>query len=321
MNTFYFFFSLFFLLFFYICVMFRRMCLFLAPSKKKKKDVSSIAFRKVSGKPGSNPSEALSQTLLESLYEPNMCNDPIKTRANVENERRLSAAYDRLQNVRDVCFEKRMSKLIARGIEALEAIPTGELKDEATLLNSEQPPLDLRRPTLTPPPPPNSGFEQAYGMDVPQLRALQSEYPVRTRVDESLRENTETYPFAPLESVQQLIEKTRDEIEKYHGAIRAAVPVTGPMGEGFEAGVALQTKALARQQLILDLFSDEHLRETYDADESFREAERERRGIIPLEFEEPVIPGPLRLDGTRQIPNGLPMERPEQEPKYEPSLV
>lgn len=227
------------------------------------------------------------QVAMEYLYERVQCHDMKKTRSEVENERAISYAHDRLATVSEHNFEVRMSRLVERMNEAMEAVPA-ELLEEACLLNSQQPPLNLRRPSLTPP---LLGYEPGFGFDVPQLRGAQHENPPLKRDTDRLQYGDAAYPQFPfLEAgvMEEFTTKVTSELDACHGEVRQAVPTTGTEGEAWEAFVALNRKALARQKLLLDLANDPELAEQYSSDDAFAAEVRQRRGLLPLDIEAPI---------------------------------
>lgn len=288
--------------------------------------------------------EKFSLAALEYVYEANLANDGVSKRApDVAKERRVSEAYDRYASILDVEFDRRVDRLTQRMNEALDALPA-EYLEEATLLNSEAPPLAFRLPKLSPPVP---GFEPAFGFDVPQLRvAQQDDRPVR-RMTEKLQlqatleateelerrvatarpgggadesaassaadggsgaaeggsggeEQTEmtavTFPFVDGSDVRAILRTAQDKMDELHGAMRSAVPLTGTSGEEWEAHCALQHRAFARQQLILDLADSPDLQAKFAEDKHFAAAERARRGLLPLEEES--APAEFDLSGN-----------------------
>ncbi|ESL11229.1 hypothetical protein TRSC58_01026 [Trypanosoma rangeli SC58] len=161
-----------------------------------------------------------------------------------------------------------------------------QAREEALLLSSEQPPGNYRRPSLTPPVP---GYEPGYGLDVPQLCSQQAEYPPVVRPTDALEFGADadpSFPFVDAHRIEDLTALCAQKLEEWHGEIREAAPLTGVEGEAWEAYVALQKKALARQQLIFDLCNNPELREQYDADSEFREQQWAERGMLPLEISE-----------------------------------
>jgi hypothetical protein len=297
---------------------------------------ATAALISAAGKGGAGTSqklqtdEKLALAGLEYLYEANLANDGNNKRAaDVAKERRVSEAYDRYMHVIDSEFDRRVDRLVARMNEALDALPD-EYLEEATLLNSEAPPLSFRLPKQSPPIP---GFEPALGFDVPQLRVVQAdEKPIPRATDtmqlaatmevmdeldqfaanagrgmasstgegggsatgeEGQQQQdegptvTNTYPFVDSSRVRELLTSSQAKLDELHGEMRSTVPLTGTSGEEWEAHCALQRRAFARQQLILDLAEKPELRERFDADEAFAAAERARRGILPLEEESP----------------------------------
>jgi hypothetical protein len=240
------------------------------------------------------------QAVLEYVFEVNHPNDPNKGKQKINEERLLSAAVDKALSHSERRYNERLASLVTRLNEALDQVPE-ELKNEALIFNSEQPPLGLRRPSLTPPLP---GYRPGFGLDVPQLRAPQQEFPEMSAPTDSLME-TDSWPFVETESIAEVTRSAAQVLDEAHGAARSDIPLTGVEGEAWEAYVALNRKALARQQLICDLINDPTLKEKYDEDPDFRAAELEKRGILPLEVEEEadVIRTPVHY---------------AQAPKYEP---
>lgn len=238
------------------------------------------------GKIGSE--EKWAQAAMEYLHEKRHCNDSRKRQHDVDNERRVAFAFDRYCAVNEKIFAARMSRLVSRMTEALEAmteLSMEQAREEAVLLSSEQPPGNYRRPALTPP---LSGYEPGYGLDVPQLRSKQAEYPPKVRPTDAIEFGEDadaSFPFVESYRMEDLAAQCARELEERHGEIREAAPLTGVEGEAWEAYVALQKKALARQQLIFDLCNDPELRERYDADAEFREQQWAERGMLPLEIE------------------------------------
>ncbi|CAJ1033483.1 hypothetical protein, conserved [Leishmania lindenbergi] len=252
------------------------------------KKQSAAGYMASAGKVGSE--EKWAQAAMEYIHEKNHVNDARKRQQDVDQERSISGAYDRYSAVSEAKFDKRLSRLIARMSEALEEMQKLGLKEaleEAVLLNSEQPPGHYRRPSLTPP---LVGYEPGFGLDVPQLRSQQAEYPPLRRPTDWLEfgEGGDDFPYVDTHKIEDLTAKHEARLEEQHGVLREAAPLTGVEGEGWEAYVALHRKALARQHLIIDLHNDPELRAKYDADETFRAAEWEKRGIKPLHIEAPL---------------------------------
>jgi hypothetical protein len=140
-------------------------------------------------------------------------------------------------------------------------------------------------PSLTPPIP---GYEPGFGLDVPQLRAQQAEYPPLVRPTDRLQYSDEApeFPFVDPEAVRATTLEQKAKLVKEHGEIRQAAPVTGAEGEAWEAYVALNIKALARQELVIQLCTDPMLKAEYDSDESFRQRVWAERGLTSLEIED-----------------------------------
>ena len=251
----------------------------------KKQTASS--FMAAAGKTGNE--EKYAQVAMEYIYEKNHVNDGRKRLRDVQGERALQLAYDRFSAVGDKAFDERMQRLVDRMNEAVEAIPDA-LRDEALLLNSQQPPLNYRLPTLTPP---IHSYEPGFGLDVPQLRAQQMEYPPLVRPTDPMQfggEASDSFPFVDAESIRTLTLDSKAKFEREHGEIRQAAPVTGVEGEAWEAYAALNKKALARQELILQLCGDPEFKERYDSDEEYRQQVWSERGMLPLEIEDDSPP-------------------------------
>jgi len=226
---------------------------------------------------------------MEYIYERNPLNDQRKRQADVAEERAVSIAFDTYASVSEKAWSVRLETMLYHMNEAMASIPT-ELLDESILLQSQQPPLNFRRPTLTPP---VVGYEPGFGLDVPQLRAQQQEYPAVTRPTDAVEfggsattTTGSTFPFIDTEQLDRVVNTAKAAQETQLGAIRSRAPTTGVEGEAWEAYCALNAKALARQKLILDLASNETFREEYNkGTEEEWEAERFRRGMLPLEIE------------------------------------
>eukprot|EP00796_Vickermania_ingenoplastis_P004459 gene4459-3254_t len=224
--------------------------------------------------------EKWGQTALEYIYQQNHTVDPGKRQHDVASERRASTAFDRLLSVNETVLELRMGRLAERMTEALEVLQQlglQETLDEATMLNGEQPPANYRRPSLTPPLP---GYEPGFGMDVPQLKSQQMEYPPVTRLTDPLEFSgaATTFPYVPPHEVEDLTHNTAQLLERQSGELREAAPTTGVEGEGFAARLALEQKALARQALILELAADPSFKESYNSDEAL--SELDMNGLI-----------------------------------------
>lgn len=273
------------------------------------KKQTQAGYLAAAGKTGGE--EKWAHASMEYIYEKVHVNDPKKRRRDIQNETQMSFAYDRFDDVSQVNFEHRMERLIARMSEALEAIPSDELREEALLVNSQQPPLNFRRPSLTPP---VFGYEPGFGFDVPQLKVQPMEYPSVLRPTDKLEQEDRTtspecpsFPFVDAEEMVRLVDEATAKLNKEHGEIRSAAPLTGVEGEAWEAYTALNKKALARQRLILDLSRDPELRDKYDSDEIFRAGELSTRGIVEIE-----------LEGV--MPNRVKVERHyAQDPHYQPT--
>ena len=223
--------------------------------------------------------EKFGQSCLEYIYEMNRPNTPTKTRRDAEDELLMARAADRYFSIGDAEFHRRLSKLVDRGSDALAALPD-ELRSEACVLNSEMPPLSFRRPTLTPP---LAGYDPAFGLDVPANRARVLEYPPVTRIDDDLLEADREYPLLAPDVVAEINSTLSQHLSVTHSEARSTIPQTGPMGEAWEAEMALQKRAVARQELILKLAEDPDLRERFDTDDQFRSELMAEKGLSPLE--------------------------------------
>ncbi|KPI85443.1 hypothetical protein ABL78_5497 [Leptomonas seymouri] len=253
------------------------------------KKQTAAGYMASAGKVGSE--EKWAHAAMEYIHEKNHVNDARKRQQDVAQERGIANAYDRYSAVSEAKFDARLAALIARMSEALEVMQELGLDscvEEAVLLNSEQPPGNYRRPSLTPP---LLGYEPGFGLEVPQLRSQQTEYPPVRRPTDTLEFSSQRapeFPFVDAHLIEDLTAKHEAQLEEQHGTLREAAPLTGVEGEAWEAYVALQHKALARQKLIMDLHNDPEMREKYDIDEEFRMAEWERRGMGVLEVEAPL---------------------------------
>ncbi|CUG90026.1 Hypothetical protein, putative [Bodo saltans] len=270
------------------------------------KKQTQAGYLAAAGKTGSE--EKWAHASMEYIYEKVHVTDSKKRKHDIDAENQMSFAYDRFDHVSTTNFEQRMERLVARLTEALEAIPSDELRDEAIFLNSQQPPLNLRRPSLTPP---IFGYEPGFGFDVPQLKAQPLEYPSIVRPTDRLEQETaaspgSSFPFVESDDISKLTESAAAQLEREHGEIRSAAPVTGVEGEVWEAYTALNKKALSRQRLIFDLSLDPEFRERYDGDEEFRRETLQSRGMVAMDFE-------------RADPHQLKVERHySQDPHYQP---
>lgn len=259
----------------------RRECVLIATSPTRAKRPPSTG---VSGSAGGSE-EKWAQAAMEFIYEANQTADAGRRAGDVRRERQLSTAFDRYMKANEVVLERRMGRLAARMGECLELLTKlrmPETLEEATMLNSEQPPLHFRRPTLTPP---LVGYAPGFGMDVPQLKAQQMEYPAVRRETDELEYGAGGgghFPFVEVHDIADLVQKSTHALTTQAGEIRQAAPTTGVEGESFAAHVALEAKALARQKLLLDLAMNASFRDEYERDEAFRLAELERRGLRRL---------------------------------------
>lgn len=294
------------------------------PLLQKKPQTATNAYLAGASKTGNE--EKWAQAAMEYIYEKNHVNDSRKRASDVEGERKLAAAFDRLCHVNQTFFEHRLGRLIARMNESLEEMQKLGLSgclEEALVMNAEQPPGNYRRPSLTPP---LQGYEPGFGLDVPQLKSQQNEHPAVVRPTDHLQyslagvaasgqmafaepedgegskedaffgasaagDEVTFFPYVDAHQVEDLTARCTEELEAIHGEIREAAPVTGVEGEGWEAYVALQKKALARQKLIFDLSNDPDFLKRYSADAELRAKEWERRGMLPLEVETDDVSG------------------------------
>lgn len=277
---------------------------------------TAATFLGQAGKTGSE--EKWGQVAMEYIYEKVQTNDPKKRAAEVAQERAMATAFDRYTARNELVFEERLARLTARQIEAMEAIPE-PLLDEALLLNSEQPPLNFSRPSLTPPIP---GFEPGYGIDVPQLRTEYPEFPKMVRPTDHIEFGAEPeaeFPFVDPNAMLSFTTKYADRLESMHGQIRKEAIASGPEGEQWEAYAALNKKAVARQRLILELSADPELKEQYDSDEAFRAEELQRRGIVDLATEDDSsLTAAERLSKAPNVPREAAPIHYAQEAKYQP---
>jgi hypothetical protein len=271
----------------------------------QKKQTQS-GYLAAAGKTGNE--EKWAHASMEYVYEKVHVNDSKKRKHDIVNENQMAFAYDRFDNVSEAHFEMRMGRLISRLTDALDAIPSDELRDEAIFVNSQQPPLNFRRPSLTPP---IFGYEPGFGFDVPQLKAQPMEYPSVIRPTDRLEQDMasspeSSFPFVESDDLAKLADFATAQLEREHGEIRSAAPLTGVEGEAWEAYTALNKKALARQRLILDLSSDPQMRERYESDDDFRVETLQSRGIMALEVE---VVDPHQLKVERHY---------SQDPHYQP---
>jgi hypothetical protein len=274
---------------------------------------SFAASKAGSAKVGSE--EKFGQAALEYLYERNQFNDGKKRAPDVAAERQMSLAFDRLCGVGDRAFEARLDRLTGRMAEALEAMPD-ELRGECLVLHSQQPPLNYRRPTLSPP---VAGYAPGFGLDVAQMRGEQAEYPATARDTDAVEDDERAFPFVDSDAVAGLTADVGAGIERLHGTTRSTAPLTGTAGEAWEAQMLLQKRALARQRLLLDLSNDGELQERYDGDAAFRAAELERRGVLPLSVEDEVPEACFDAAApARAVPPQPTPLHYSQAPKYQP---
>lgn len=271
---------------------------------------AAAAFTGKGGSVKLGSDDKFAQAAFEYIFERNTVDAP-KRRSEIEEERAIAMAYDRFVAAGDREHDARLAKLIERMSEVLDSLPEA-LREEALLLNSQQPPFAFRRPTLTPP---LASYEPAFGLDVPQLRGRVEEYPPVARADDAITETT-TYPLVDPDTVRDIAAKVEGNLRQVHNTIRRTTPATGVLSEAWEAEVALQRKAIARQQLILKLCDDEDFREAYDTDEEKRRIELQQRGIVPLAVEEPLwdgegrVPAPPAPLHYAQLPKAMEPRQP-----------
>ena len=110
--------------------------------------------------------EVFGQAAMEYIFEENRP-DVMKTARDVDDERLLGMAVDRLYRHSQLVQDRRLRAVVRRSTEVLASLPE-ELQIEASVLNTEQPPYGFRRSTLTPP---LDGYEPGFGLDVPANRA------------------------------------------------------------------------------------------------------------------------------------------------------
>lgn len=232
--------------------------------------------------------EKWAQVAMEYIYELNRPSEAGKRHSDVEWERRLSTCFDRFLRINEKTMEKRMNRLVQRmneSIEKLKQFGMAETVEEATMLNTDQPPLNFRRPSLTPPLP---GYEPGFGMDVPQLKAQQMEYPPVRRLTDDIEfsgSSASLFPFVEQHEIDALTHTTLSNIDRESGELCEKAPTTGVEGEAWAARVALERKALARQKLILDLVGNPLFQEQYNNNDAFRFQEWRKRGMAPLDIE------------------------------------
>ncbi|EPY28565.1 hypothetical protein STCU_05015 [Strigomonas culicis] len=191
----------------------------------------------------------------------------------------------------------------ATAAAADDAAPASTLIEECVLLHTEQPPGSFQRPALAPP---LAGYEPGYALDVPQLRSQQAEYPAVHRPTDDLQfrgggggatddggfaaaaepDSYHQFPYVETYALEDLTAQYEKKLDGLHGALRLHMPLTGVEGEGWEAYVALQRKALRRQRLLIDLAQQGDFAERFERNEDgFRDAELARRGLLPLRVE------------------------------------
>ena len=226
-----------------------------------------------------------------------VCNDGHrKKQADVDRERSFALACDRLLQQTDEMWDKQMNSSIQRQNEVLESLPE-EFIENATSLNAQPFPLNVSKPKLTPP---LSGYEPAYGMDVPQLRAEIPQYPNPSPAKDQMEAGDES-------SVRNFTVKKLRAWRDALGRVRKAYPYTGPEGEQFELYCALNMRSLQRQLLILDMSDDPTLRSQME-NADFSAAERERRGIQGITVSEE----------RNVLKDGAPTLHAAQSPLYHP---
>jgi hypothetical protein len=240
---------------------------------------------------------------LAYLHEPVRVGDPNKMYMDVVRERVVALSYERLAIFEERRHKAQVERCVAVLNEALDAVPD-EFLEEATLINSDAASPLQQPPALTPPVP---DYLPAFGFDVPVLRTNQREFPSRRNTMEEFSTDLTEWPLVSPQQVEQLTQQEQQRVESVHSRFRAQAPTTGVEGESFEAYFALEKRALNRQKLILDLHNDDSLREKFEADDGFAAAERERRGILPLEVDErPYLPALEAVEGDFK---GVPFRR------------
>eukprot|EP00759_Apiculatamorpha_spiralis_P015053 PhF_6_TR2171/c0_g1_i1/m.3547 len=246
-----------------------------APKKKGSHvKVSASVMQNAFAKPKSGGEEKFGQTLLEYIAETaTVPNDPKKRSGDVERERHLSGALERVMAVADAKWDRRMEVILRRQHEALEALPE-EFLDDATALDSSVMPLNMTRPRMTAPLP---EYEPGFGLDVPQLKAETPEYPHPT--------NDQPVEYTDVSEVRAYTNTQLQRWEDALGNVRKEYPFTGPEGEQYEMYCYLNIRALKRQLLLLDIAEDPEGLGEKMKDATFAQQEREKRGISPLQLE------------------------------------
>lgn len=248
----------------------------------KKVDNSAL----FSGKGGPNKlatDEKFGQAALEYIFEPNGVDAP-KTNAEVEEERLTALALDRMYALGDAELDRRLERQTQRANAVMAALP-GDLRIEASILNSEQPPLAFRRPSLTPP---LEGYEPGFGLDVASMHAQVKQYPDDAEVDAEIADGDKQYPLVDPEVMDEFNEGAIKHLEALHDAARGRVANAGPSSEAWEASLALEKRAARRQRLIFRLAEDPDMQERYDTDDAFRTHVQAEYGLLPLQ-EEPAL--------------------------------
>ena len=220
-----------------------------------------------------------------------------KKQVDVERERQYALGSERFLQRTDIQWDSILKKSILRQNEALDSLPQ-EFLGEATALNTQPYPVNVRPPKLTPP---IFGYEPAYGMDVPQLRGDITEYPQQ---EPNLSDTDGQDSGKARQLVVEIIEKWSDAL----GQLRSAYPYTGPEGEQFEMYCYLNIRAFKRQLLLLDIGDDPEGFGKAMQNADFAARERAKRGILPLEIQAE----------RNVIADGPPTLHESQSPQYVP---
>ena len=256
--------------------------------KDKKHGIDQLMKESFSTQRSTND-DKIGQNFIDYVAEySTVANDGLrKKQADVDRERQYALGCERFLQKCDADWDLQMQRAIMRQNEALESLPK-EFIEEATIPNTQPYPLNMSRPKLTPP---IYGYEPAYGMDVPQLRAEVMEYPLPTNTEHT--DDTQDTTTARQFTLQKL-QEWKDAL----GGLRSEYPYTGPEGEQFEMYCALNIRALERQLLILDIHDDpEGLGKQMECPK-FASEERIRRGINGIEVSrerDVVSDGPPKL--------------------------
>eukprot|EP00760_Papus_ankaliazontas_P012433 PhM_4_TR15295/c0_g1_i1/m.91527 len=290
------------------------------PEKKGHKKVSASVMNTAFGKPKTGGEEKFGQAMFDYVAESHtVINDEKKRVKDVVREQEMALALDRYLQVQDNKFDARMTRVMQRATEALESLPE-EFLAEATVMETACHPLRYTRPTHTPP---IDGYEPGFGLDVPQLKSPTPEYPPKPfrapTVPSAADPDVLTHEcFVGADDVAgyaaQLEEKWATTAL---GNVRKEYPWTGPEGEQFELYVALNRRALRRQQLLVELSNNDELRALFETGTQEQvDAELERRGIVPFDLEADK-PKTVLEHQQQGLPEQLNLHH-AQEPKYQP---